>query len=273
MSSPEALGRVTLAAFDAAPLATAFFRRETSKELVFLQGNNEFDALIRGSGNLDQGRQQSGSNLDRLITALLSPASEPPIVAVRIGDHAQAFRPWTRSFTLAEDPTEYLAVQLVPLTEQESAERDLHSTIRQLKDLLDNSTALMYIKDLDGRYLLANHYYARRFGLSAESIVGLTDHDLFAEPIADSYTKNDDLVLRTSTAIEVEEPLATLKTQTRTAVGSPSSFLSSTTRALHTLWARSPPTSLIESEPRGLQEKLCMRQNGPTGRRMNSCPA
>ncbi|MET3934754.1 ATP-binding protein [Arthrobacter sp. OAP107] len=211
MSSAEALKRLKHGAFDAAPLATAIFRRETSERLVFLGGNSEFGALVQGNADPNQGTEgELGPALTRRLAAALSTTSDPATVAVHQGDHLEAFRPRVKPFRVAGDPAEYLVVQLTALTEQNSAEGDLHSTIRQLKDLLDNSTALMYIKDLDGRYLIANHYYAQRFGVSAESIIGLTDYDLFAKPVADNYTKNDDLVIRTSTSIEVEEPLATI---------------------------------------------------------------
>lgn len=211
VSSQDAFNRLKACAFDEAPLPTAVFRKENSEGLVFLGGNSEFDALVLGNGSLDEGPERElAVALTRLVNAALSATSNPPTVAVHLGDRLEAFRPRFRPFKVPDDPEEYLVVQLTALTEQDSAESDLHSTIRHLKDLLDNSTALMYVKDLDGRYLIANEYYAKRLGRSAESIIGHTDYDLFAEPIAEAYTKNDDLVIRTAESIAVEEPLAAI---------------------------------------------------------------
>ncbi|WP_427004924.1 ATP-binding protein [Pseudarthrobacter sp. H2] len=209
MSSADALGWLKQAAFDAAPLAAAIFRNEHAGGLVFLEGNKEFDALLRGSPTTD-----SEAALSRLVAATVSTTSEPQTVTLQLGDHQAAYRLRARTFSSPGDPGEYYVVQLRTLTDQESTERDLHSTIQQLKDLLDNSTALMYIKDLDGRYTIVNDYFARRFGMSAESIIGLTDHDLFAGPIADVYHENDNTVIRTCNSIEVEEPLAIIGDRT-----------------------------------------------------------
>lgn len=210
MSSAEALRQLQQGAFDAAPLATAIFRRETAEELVLVGGNSEFDALVGGRADTNRGGGEFRESLSRLVAALLSTTFEPRAATVHLGDRRGTFHPWVRAFKVPGDPAEHFVLQLTPLTEQELTEGDLHSTIRQLQDLLDNSAALMYVKDLNGRYLIANHYYAKRFGITAESIIGLTDYDLFAKPIADDYTKNDQLVIRTSTPIEVEELLGTV---------------------------------------------------------------
>ncbi|MEQ4564364.1 ATP-binding protein [Paenarthrobacter sp. CAP02] len=215
MSSKEASDRLKRAAFDAVPLATAIFRKERADRLVFLDGNSEFDVLLQESSKTDQGAAiRPGAALSKLVAASLSTTSEPHTVSVQLGEHQGAFRLRGRPFSVPDDPAEYVVVQLRALTEQESTEHDLHSTIRQLKDLLDNSTALMYTKDLSGRYVIVNDYFARRFGTSAESIIGLTDHDLFAGPIADVYRDNDNMVIRTCDSIEVEEPLAIIGDRT-----------------------------------------------------------
>lgn len=206
VSSAEAR-RLQQGAFGAAPLASAIFRKETAEGLVLVGGNSEFDALIGGHADRNRGAGQFTESLSRLAAALLSTAFEPRAATVHLGAHLGTFHPWIRPFNVPGDPAEYFVLQLTPLTQQELTEGDLHSTIRQLQDLLDNSAALMYVKDLNGRYLIANHYYARRFGISAESIIGLTDYDLFSKAIADDYAKNDKLVLGTSTPMEVEELL------------------------------------------------------------------
>jgi len=203
VSSAEGLDRLKVAAFDAAPLATVIFRNEHAGGLVFLEGNKEFDALLRGSPTTD-----SETALSHMVASTASTPSEPQTVTLQLGDHQGAYRLRARTFSSPGDPGEYLVAQLRTLTDQESTERDLHSTIQQLKDLLDNSTALMYVKDLDGRYVLVNDYFARRFGMNPESIIGLTDHDIFAGPVADVYRENDNMVIRTCDSIEVEEPLA-----------------------------------------------------------------
>ena len=53
------------------------------------------------------------------------------------------------------------------------AERDIQSAI--LSAIIANSQSLIYVKDLDGRYLLANTTFERAFGLQPGQILGHTD--------------------------------------------------------------------------------------------------
>jgi PAS domain S-box-containing protein len=77
---------------------------------------------------------------------------------------------------------------------------------RYLRDIVDNSSALVYVKDLEGRYLLVNRQFERRFGLRQEEVIGRTDHDLFIAPAAKVYSAHDREVIASGGAIEVEEP-------------------------------------------------------------------
>lgn len=213
MSPDETLRLLQQNAFDAAPLATAIFRKESPTELVFLGGNRKLDALLHDSSEPADPDDVPTPALIKLIATSLSDPADDQTMTVHLGEQLAAFRPQVKMFNVPGDPGEYLVVQLAALAEPDSTEHGLHSTIRQLKDLLDNSAALMYVKDLDGRYLIANHYYARHLGIAAESIIGLTDYDLFPKAVADNYSNNDDMVIRTASSIEVEELLATDRDQ------------------------------------------------------------
>src|SRR4051794_29433684 len=75
----------------------------------------------------------------------------------------------------------------------------------QLMALLDHTSAVIYMRDADGRYMLVNHEYERLFRLRREDIVGLTDHDLFPEPIADEFRHNDLEAIERGIPVQVEE--------------------------------------------------------------------
>jgi PAS domain S-box-containing protein len=77
---------------------------------------------------------------------------------------------------------------------------------RQLRDLFANATALMFVKDVTGRYTLANQDYTRRFGISPEQVVGRTDEDLYPLASAAAYIANDAEVLATGQPRQTEEP-------------------------------------------------------------------
>jgi len=76
---------------------------------------------------------------------------------------------------------------------------------KQLMALIDHTSAVIYMRDVDGRYLLVNREYERLFNLQREDIVGLTDHDLFEGPIADEFRANDLAAIARGVPLQVEE--------------------------------------------------------------------
>ncbi len=91
------------------------------------------------------------------------------------------------------------------ITERKLAERELRESEAQLQEFLDNSTALIYLKDLEGRYLRTNRRLAEVFGFEAGRAVGKTDYDLFRREIADRYKANDRQVIEAGQPLHFEE--------------------------------------------------------------------
>lgn len=75
----------------------------------------------------------------------------------------------------------------------------------QLMALIDHTSAVIYMRDADGRYLLVNREYERLFKLHRQDIVGMTDHDLFPGPIADAFRANDLQAIARGVPVQVEE--------------------------------------------------------------------
>ncbi|WP_238012403.1 PAS domain-containing protein [Dactylosporangium sp. AC04546] len=75
----------------------------------------------------------------------------------------------------------------------------------QLLALIDNTSAVIYMRDLDGRYMLVNREYERLFNVSRDTIVGLTDHDLFPAPIAAAFRANDLQAAERGRPVSMEE--------------------------------------------------------------------
>jgi len=69
----------------------------------------------------------------------------------------------------------------------------------------DNTTAVIYVKYADGRYLLTNRRFEQIFNLTADQIVGHTDHEIFPREIADAFRANDVDVLKQNHTVEYEE--------------------------------------------------------------------
>jgi two-component system, sensor histidine kinase and response regulator len=76
---------------------------------------------------------------------------------------------------------------------------------RELQSILDNSTAVIQVKGVDGHYLRINRRFEEIFGLDRSEILGKTDHELFPQEIADRFRANDLEVMRTGRPLEFEE--------------------------------------------------------------------
>jgi PAS domain S-box-containing protein len=75
----------------------------------------------------------------------------------------------------------------------------------QLLALLDNTSAVIYMRDLEGHYMLVNREYERLFKLRREEIIGLTDHDIFQAEVADEFRANDLQAASLGVPVQVEE--------------------------------------------------------------------
>lgn len=91
------------------------------------------------------------------------------------------------------------------IIERQRVEQALRESEERLKAILDNSTALIYVKDTQGRYILINQWYETVFHINAEEITGKTDYDLFSQEMAESYRANDLQVIKAKMPLEWEE--------------------------------------------------------------------
>lgn len=98
-----------------------------------------------------------------------------------------------------------VATQLGSLLQRKRAEEAQHESKNRLFAVLDNSTAIIYVKDAQGRYLLINRCFTKLFGFELEELKCKTDYDIFPHNLADTYRANDQKVLEAGTAIEWEE--------------------------------------------------------------------
>lgn len=79
-----------------------------------------------------------------------------------------------------------------------------------LQAILDNTTAVIYSKNLEGRYLYVNTAFESLFQLDRTQVVGKTDCDLFPTPTANKFRINDLRVLDQCKPTEFEEKVPSI---------------------------------------------------------------
>jgi PAS domain S-box-containing protein len=84
-------------------------------------------------------------------------------------------------------------------------EVELVQNQERLQSILDNTTSLMYIKDLDGRYQLVNERFKEVLKVTDNTVIGKTDFDFAERKQAMRFKYSDDEVIRTGKPVQLEE--------------------------------------------------------------------
>jgi PAS domain S-box-containing protein len=106
------------------------------------------------------------------------------------------------------------------ITEKKKIEFELgESEIKRIENeyrltaILDNTTTLIFIKDLYGRYVMVNKRFKAVFGLTDEMVINKTDYDFNPKELADHYKKLDEEVIAALKPMESEELIHTAEGQ------------------------------------------------------------
>src|SRR5436190_1317644 len=81
------------------------------------------------------------------------------------------------------------------------AEEALRTSEQRLQDILDNTSAVVFVKDLELRYMVVNREYERRYQVQRDQIRGKTDFDIHAHDVAEAVRANDRHVIEAGTPI------------------------------------------------------------------------
>ena len=77
-----------------------------------------------------------------------------------------------------------------------------------LQSIFDNTTAVIYVKDVQGRHILVNKQFEKLFHLQHGEAEGKTNHDLWPAEVADTLWANDQKIIKTKTPLKFEECVA-----------------------------------------------------------------
>ncbi len=96
------------------------------------------------------------------------------------------------------------------IAERARVQQQLENSEARLQQILNNATAVIYVKDTEGRLLFVNKQWERLFHIGQADAVGKTESETLSKEIAEEFRRNDLLVLARNAPMEFEEtaPLA-----------------------------------------------------------------
>lgn len=87
------------------------------------------------------------------------------------------------------------------------AKRSLENNQLLLQAIIDNTSSLIYVKDIYGRFTLVNQQFCKTYDLPAGAVIGKTIEDIEPGDRSSMQTRYDDQVIEERKLLEVEEDL------------------------------------------------------------------
>jgi len=91
------------------------------------------------------------------------------------------------------------------VTEQYNLRQVASESKKNLQSIMDNSPAVIYVKDIEGHFTFVNKKFNELFKIQSDKVIGHSLHDIFPQDVADEMKKNDIDVLETGHSLESEE--------------------------------------------------------------------
>ncbi len=91
------------------------------------------------------------------------------------------------------------------ISKRRQAEKNLRKNEELLKGFFENAGSLIWIKDLEGRFIATNKNTETALRMPHEQIIGHTVHEIFPQHEADPFAENDRTVLESGQTHEFEE--------------------------------------------------------------------
>ncbi|MFY7652472.1 MAG: PAS domain-containing protein, partial [Chitinophagaceae bacterium] len=188
MYTTDIKGVITYASAKAADLTGYTNEQLIGKHFSFLLSPSDIAKLVDIYAN--QVRQNIKETVRELVIITQDGTTkwvEQVAILMKEGNHVIGFQ------CIVRDISDKKQMEL----ELQKSAQNLKKSQYYLQAILDNTTSLMYIKDVSGRFVMANKRYKDLFGLADEQIINKTNYDFMSKEEADFYKKLDDEVIAT----------------------------------------------------------------------------
>jgi diguanylate cyclase (GGDEF)-like protein/PAS domain S-box-containing protein len=91
--------------------------------------------------------------------------------------------------------------------EHERTKKTLRDTLSRQEAILDNIPDMVWLKDLDSRFLVVNEAFVKASGITKVELIGKTDFDFWPLDLAERYRNDDVEVMRFGKRKKIEETL------------------------------------------------------------------
>jgi two-component system NtrC family sensor kinase len=91
------------------------------------------------------------------------------------------------------------------IAERARVQQALENSETRLQQILNNTTAVVFVKDTEGRFLFVNRQFERLFHCRQADVAGRSEREILPEEIAQAFRANDLLVLQRNAPMEFEE--------------------------------------------------------------------
>jgi len=94
---------------------------------------------------------------------------------------------------------------ITDVSTRKQAEKSFRESQKLLQAIIDNSTAVIYVKDMQGSYFLVNRRFLDLFHTAQETVFGKCDYDFFTKAEADAFRAMDERVAAANRPLTEEE--------------------------------------------------------------------
>lgn len=103
------------------------------------------------------------------------------------------------------DGDECLITVLKDITRRKMMEKEIVEKEKFLYSIINNSGAVIYVKDLEGKYKLVNNKWLELTGFSRKNVLGKSDDELFPKETASQHRKGEVEVIANNSIVELED--------------------------------------------------------------------
>ena len=91
------------------------------------------------------------------------------------------------------------------LADMKQAELNFRESESKVNEIIEHAQSIIYLKDLDGRYILVNKEFEKILGKSKRDVVGKTNSEIYPNDLANNYSEVERCVVETLAEVESED--------------------------------------------------------------------